>query len=168
MTVYVETSALLAVLFNEPSAAAVVQVLNQADVVVTSVLTFIEAKRASSRFPQKLAVSGILENLSINWNRIPVDESIQKLAGDPFPIEPVRTLDAIHLASALEMLKIYPDLAMLSLDKRILDNLEPLGLVRAELLKTQTDSAKENAVKLHNKHLDLNINLKTSRERGEQ
>lgn len=140
MTVYLETSALLAVLFNEPSAAAVVQVLNQADVVVTSVLTFIEAKRAASRSPQKSSVSGVLENLSLKWNRIPLDETIQKMAGEPFPIEPVRTLDAIHLATALETLKVFPDLAVLSFDKRILDNLEPLGL------------AKENAIKPGDKH----------------
>ncbi len=133
MTVYLETSALLAVLFNEPSAPAVVDALNKTDNVITSVLTFIEAKRASSRYPQKLMVSGLLENLSIRWNRIPIDETIQKIAGDPFPVEPLRTLDAIHLASALEMIKIFPDLTVLSLDKRILDNLEPLGLIKAEM-----------------------------------
>lgn len=138
MTVYLESSALLAILFNEPSAPKVVHALNEANIVVTSVLSFIEAKRATNRFPQKSVVSGLLENLSFKWNRIPVDEAIQKRAGDPFPVEPVRTLDAIHLATALETLKVFPDLAVLSFDKRILDNLEPLGLARADMVKTQS------------------------------
>lgn len=49
---------------------------------------------------------------------------------------PVVLSDAIHLASALEALKVYPDLVVLSFDKRILENLEPLGLTRAEAVIT--------------------------------
>jgi hypothetical protein len=42
--------------------------------------------------------------------------------------EPVRNLDAVHIATALEVQELYPDLEVLSLDQRILDNLVPLGL----------------------------------------
>jgi hypothetical protein len=49
-------------------------------------------------------------------------------AGQAFPIEPVRTLDAIHLATALAFAEALPDLRMLTLDRRILDNAAALGL----------------------------------------
>ncbi len=37
----------------------------------------------------------------------------------PFPVEPIRTLDALHLASALGAKETLDDLALLSLDHRI-------------------------------------------------
>lgn len=37
----------------------------------------------------------------------------------PFPGEPIRSLDAIHLASALVAMESVPDLALLSLDRRV-------------------------------------------------
>jgi hypothetical protein len=57
-----------------------------------------------------------------------ISEGIVERCGRPFPIEPVRTLDAIHLASALEFTRAFPDLEMLSFDQRILDNAEALGI----------------------------------------
>lgn len=49
-------------------------------------------------------------------------------AAGAFPVEPVRTLDALHLASALELLRVHPDISVLSFGRRILDNLPALGL----------------------------------------
>ncbi len=49
-------------------------------------------------------------------------------AGQPFPVEPVRTLDAIHLATALVFTKAYPDLQILTFDQRISNNAQPLGI----------------------------------------
>lgn len=46
-------------------------------------------------------------------------------------VEPVRSLNAVHLASAIELLAAYPDLMVLSFDDRIIANLEPLGLEKA-------------------------------------
>ena len=43
-------------------------------------------------------------------------------------VEPVRSLDAIHLATALEFTKVVATLGVLSFDTRITDNLDPLGL----------------------------------------
>jgi hypothetical protein len=37
----------------------------------------------------------------------------------PFPHEPIRTLDALHIASALLARTAIPDLAFLTLDERI-------------------------------------------------
>ena len=57
-----------------------------------------------------------------------VDETIVTGAADEFAVEPVRSLDAIHLATALECRKLYPELEMLTLDERIRRNKEALQL----------------------------------------
>jgi predicted nucleic acid-binding protein len=43
------------------------------------------------------------------------------------PIEPVRTLDAIHLASALLLRHSIPDLAIVTTDDRLRANASQLG-----------------------------------------
>ena len=58
-----------------------------------------------------------------------ITKEIREGASQPFPVEPVRSLDAIHLSTALEFLKIYPEMKVLSFDKRINDNIPSLGLV---------------------------------------
>jgi hypothetical protein len=60
-----------------------------------------------------------------------ITPSICVRAGEPFPVEPVRTLDAIHLATALHFGSAFPSLSVLTFAERILVNLEPLGLLRA-------------------------------------
>jgi hypothetical protein len=57
-----------------------------------------------------------------------ITKEIREGASQPFPVEPVRSLDAIHLSTALEFLKLYPGLKVLSFDKRINDNIPSLGL----------------------------------------
>lgn len=52
-------------------------------------------------------------------------------AEDGFPNEPVRTLDAIHLASAIFLRQVFPDLVVLSTDERIGVNAELLGFETA-------------------------------------
>ena len=46
----------------------------------------------------------------------------------PFPAEPIRTLDAIHLSTALSARSLVSDLAMLSLDDRVRRSAAQLGL----------------------------------------
>jgi hypothetical protein len=48
-------------------------------------------------------------------------------AREPFPSEPIRTLDAVHLAAALAVRKEIPDLQVLSPDERVRTNAEALG-----------------------------------------
>jgi hypothetical protein len=52
---------------------------------------------------------------------------VSQRAEDPFPSEPVRTLDAIHLASALFLRQAFPDLTVLSADDRVRANAAQLG-----------------------------------------
>jgi hypothetical protein len=56
-----------------------------------------------------------------------MDEEIAERARRPFPIEPIRTLDAIHLATASVARSLVPGLTLLSLDKRIRACGEALG-----------------------------------------
>jgi predicted nucleic acid-binding protein len=62
------------------------------------------------------------------WFIMNVDEAVVFRASRDFPIEPVRSLDALHLATALEYQKLYPHCRILSLDKRIRENADALGM----------------------------------------
>lgn len=62
-----------------------------------------------------------------SWGLIPLSRTVMSSARRSFPIEPVRALDAIHLASALEATPRFPDLRILSLDQRVRRNAEALG-----------------------------------------
>jgi hypothetical protein len=52
-------------------------------------------------------------------------------ARQPFPEEPIRTLDAIHLASVLVARAALPGLKLLALDERIRRSAKRLGLALA-------------------------------------
>jgi hypothetical protein len=45
-----------------------------------------------------------------------------------FSLEPVRSLDAIHLSTALEYKKLFPELKMLTTDTRLKQNTALLDL----------------------------------------
>ena len=74
----------------------------------TSALTAVEASRALHRMrlqkrltdPEVSRAFEILRTLLDGVGRIPVSETVLERAGHPFPTA-IRTLDAIHLASAL-------------------------------------------------------------------
>ena len=139
MPVYLETSALLAWLLGEPDGEFVRKILSKAESVVSSAITVLEAERAILRAEREGLISagerqrirGLLANAQIEWSLLEITQPIRSRASQPFPVEPVRTLDAIHLATALEFLLIYPDISVLSLDKRIAENIIPLGFANA-------------------------------------
>jgi predicted nucleic acid-binding protein len=134
--VYLESSAMLTWLFGEPDAARVIQSLNEAEAVATSVLTIVEAERAIRRavaqrvFKEAAAqkLRGLIARERSKWITMSLTADVLTRAGQAFPVEPVRTLDAIHLATALAFSEALPDLTMLALDRRILDNATSLGL----------------------------------------
>jgi predicted nucleic acid-binding protein len=133
--IYLETSCLLAWLFGEPQADDVIKKLNHADIILTSRLTILECERALLRaeFEKKIKetdqkkLSGKLQAEMASWTIMEMTPDICKRAGGKFPVEPIRSLDAVHLATALEFLQIYPDLKVLSFDHRVVQNLQPLG-----------------------------------------
>lgn len=57
-----------------------------------------------------------------------ISDEVRSRAGRVFPVEPVRTLDAIHLATALIFMRAFQDFQLLSYDERLLENSRPLGI----------------------------------------
>lgn len=134
--VYLETSALLAWLFGEAEAARVKTALDDAEVVLTSALTVLEAERAIARATSERLLKeadgrrllGIVARLRASWITMGVTGDVLTRAGQRFPVEPVRTLDAIHLSSALAFSAAFSDIRVLTLDRRVADNGAALGL----------------------------------------
>jgi predicted nucleic acid-binding protein len=61
------------------------------------------------------------------WHAWRLSADIVDRARRPFPNEPIRTLDAMHLASALAVRSLIPGVELLSLDERIRRSGEQLG-----------------------------------------
>ena len=136
MTLYAESSAPLAWLLEQAHGGLVADTLARADLVIASDLTLVECDRVLIRavtldeLHESDAVDrqARLNAVSQRWTLLALDDEIVERARRPFPAEPVRTLDAIHLASALTARKAVPDLAMLTLDARIRQAAARLGL----------------------------------------
>lgn len=102
---------------------------------MTSDLTLIECERVLIRATSSKALSeadaadrrAALRRAAEHWVLLRLDDEIRNRSKLPFPAEPVRTLDAIHLASALIGRGMVPGLLMLSLDRRVHENAAALG-----------------------------------------
>jgi len=135
MNLYAESSAVLAWLFTEKSAPVVKAILGEAEWVVASDLTLSECDRALIRAHALGSLSELemtrrrtlLEASSAQWTLMRIDREVLERARRRFPVEPVRTLDALHLASAIAARSVIADLALLSLDQRVRDNGAALG-----------------------------------------
>ena len=60
-----------------------------------------------------------LNEAAAHWNVLHLSADIISRARQPFPAEPIRTLDAIHLAAALAARSGVAGVELLSLDDRI-------------------------------------------------
>ena len=133
---YLESSAVVHWLLGQSGAAEVRRRVDQAEVVLTSVLTVTESERVLIRAEDRgllrggdvQRLRGLLGRAQSSWTRMAVSADVLARAGRSFPSEPVRTLDAIHLATALEFAMVYPELKVLSFDQRVLDNAVALGI----------------------------------------
>ena len=134
--VYAESSAVLSWLLGEAGQQAVVDELAQADRVVTSVLTVIECSRALSRArdtrrvkpAEELAALRLLDQAAASWSVLDISDRVADRARGAFPHEPVRTLDALHLATAIAFADALGSLRVLSLDDRVRQNAGALGM----------------------------------------
>jgi predicted nucleic acid-binding protein len=135
VNLYLESSAVLAWLLGEVSAESVLGSLADSSNLITSQLTLIECERvlirgsAQGRLSEgeALDLRRAVSRESARWHVLVIADEILERCRQPFPSEPVRTLDAIHLASALAARKALPDVAVLSLDARLRDNAGRLG-----------------------------------------
>ena len=65
------------------------------------------------------------------WSVLDLSEAVVARVSGPFPSEPVRTLDALHLATADVARQSLGTLTMVSLDQRVRRNAAALGLAVA-------------------------------------
>ena len=137
MIAFAESSAVIAWLLGERRGEEVRRALAHSERVVSSTLTQVECARtlargvASGRLDRgdELAALRLLDEAVASWAVLEVSGRVLTRARGPFPIEPVRTLDALHLATAMGFREALPDLAVVSLDDRIRANAEALGLL---------------------------------------
>lgn len=135
MIIYAESSAVLVWIFGEPAADAVRTALSRAERVVTSALTAAECGRAIARGRREGRLSGaehlaalrLLDVAERNWDVHALSDRVLARARGEFPVEPVRTLDGLHLATAVLLQEGLGRLTMLSFDERIRANAERLG-----------------------------------------
>lgn len=136
MIVYAESSAVLAWLLGDERGGEAADVLAGADAVVASDLTLVECERVLIRaWSTGLMTEAegadhrvVLARAASHWTRLRLDGEVVERALRPFPVEPIRTLDALHLGSALLARSASPGLRVLSLDHRVRENAERLGL----------------------------------------
>ncbi len=111
--------------------------MKEAPALISSELTLVECSRAIHQAVGRSALSqtvaaGLetdLEAVSQSWEILRLIPSVLARARQGFPHEPIRTLDALHVASALEARAAYPTLAVLSLDGRVRQVATALGFV---------------------------------------
>ncbi len=148
MTLYAESSAVLAWLLEQEHGEKVAATLAHAELILASDLTLIECDRVMIR---AIALNELdeadaaqrqarLSAVSARWTLLALDEEVIERARRPFPDEPIRTLDAIHVASALVARKAVMDVTVLSLDDRVRSAAHRLGF---DLAPTMPNSSSE-------------------------
>lgn len=130
---YIESSALLAALLEQDASA--LESIQGNERLVTSALTMAESARAiiRARVAGRLTVSqeqAAIQGLGTFERRcfvVDVTHAVLTRVGRPFPLEPIRTLDAVHLATA-ELLDERPQLiTIVTRDSRVKENARALG-----------------------------------------
>lgn len=124
--VYVDASAIVRIVADEPGRAATVAYLRDHETRVTSILSAVEVPRAVARKRAEAApaASAFLNDLVI----VAMDRIIVSRAGGLGP-PTLRTLDAIHLATAMELGRELD--AFVTYDTRLADAARWVGLVVA-------------------------------------
>jgi hypothetical protein len=74
-----------------------------------------------------------LRRLAAGWVLVRLSDEIVARARESFPAEPIRSLDALHLATALELATLLPETAVLALDDRVRRSGRALGLAVVSL-----------------------------------
>ena len=136
MSAYAESSAVLAWLLDEAPAPEIRQLLIAAEAVVSSDLTLIECDRVLLRAAALGELTEAeaadrrahLAAAASHWHVLRIGPEIVERARHPFPGEPIRTPDAIHLASLLVARSALAGLELLSLDDRIRNAARRLGV----------------------------------------
>lgn len=132
MKLYLETSALLRAALQQQR--EVIECMRRATAWVTSALTLLECERTLVNMLHARRISrsqssrahAYLRDVVWRTDISEVDAGVLERAGQPFPVEPVRSLDGIHVASILRLSEQGP-LEALTSDRRVNDNATSLG-----------------------------------------
>jgi len=104
---------------------------------VTSALTFLEATRAIARARREGRLDArstrVVERQLAAFERstdiVALGDEVLARARQPFPVEPVRSLDAVHLATVRLLDEELGGVEVVSCDDRVRKNAEALGFV---------------------------------------
>lgn len=132
---YIESSALVAALLERDT--AVVKKIPRGTQQVTSALTLAEAGRAIIRARATGCLTAEGEQAAVRALRtferrcfiLDVDRAVLDRVRRPFPVEPIRTLDAVHLATAELLGEAPPLVTIVTRDDRVRKNAEALGYI---------------------------------------
>jgi predicted nucleic acid-binding protein len=130
---YIESSALVAALL-ERDADALASARSRGRK-VTSALTIAEAARAILRARMTARLTTDQERAAVRALRrferrcflVAVTDPILARVSRPFPLEPIRTLDAVHLATAELLGEPPPLVVVVTRDVRVRENARALG-----------------------------------------
>ena len=131
---YIESSALVAALLERDGGARSAVQSNKGRR-VTSALTLAETARAILRARVSGRLTAEQERASVQALRrferrcyvVAVTDAVLARVRRPFPVEPIRTLDAVHLATAELLGEPPPLMTLVTRDSRIRENAEALG-----------------------------------------
>jgi uncharacterized protein len=113
LVIYLDTSSLVKLYVNEPSADAVRASVAHADLVVTSSITYSEIRSTLARLRRQKILSAsehsrIKKQFQVDWSTylsISVTDSLAEAAGDLAEQHSLYGCDAIHLASFVQLLQ---------------------------------------------------------------
>ena len=131
-----ESSALVAALLEQDTAAMTAPAGTQH---VTSAVTFAETGRAIIRARATGRLTASQEQAAVRALRtferrcfvVDVERTVLARVRRPFPVEPVRTLDALHLATMELLAEARQLVTVVTRDSRVRQNAEALGFTVA-------------------------------------
>jgi predicted nucleic acid-binding protein len=123
--VYLDTSALVKLLVEEPESAALLAFLEHHALRATSVVAEVEVLRAVRRLDGGGAIERRAVEILGGLHLVELDKTVRQLAA-ALPSPALRSLDAIHLASALVLGESLHRL--LAYDERLLQAARAAGL----------------------------------------
>ncbi len=126
---YLDTSAVLRAVLESGTTPQIEARLRAAPILVTSRLALVEASRAMLRLRTAHDVAALRladaeRDIEAIWSRCEIWEitsSVCELARTVSPARPLRTLDALHLATFVLARRRIEDLEMLTSDSRLAD-----------------------------------------------
>ena len=129
--VYVDTSVIVAATLDQPGALRGVQwaAAISSELIVAELLRTLDRLRLTARTPD-VELAQLREEAERNLAKldlVPINRAVLRRAGGAFPM-PVKTLDAIHLATALLWEEHAGEIVFLTLDRQLANAARACGL----------------------------------------